>query len=239
MEPSPDTMPLSLLISHCGQEVSNYHQGKVSDERYCLEIFRRALVDNDNDSWMALQEQFRGHILSWLRCHTRRQDVLLIESEQECMDDTFYRLWVWGHNHHQVLDHLEEFDAHEGFRSLAGAIKFLRTCLECQIRDNLRARARQQLLPLPEYDLPVPDNTEAEIERQELWHVIQTILTGEQEMRIIFLLYHEGLKPRDIVQRYPDEFPSAQTVYSLTKNAMDRLKRHSAIIRQKIDYDGV
>lgn len=238
MEPSPDSMPLSLLISRCGQEVSNYSQGKSSDERYCLEIFRRALVNNDNDSWMALQEQFRASVLSWLRCHTRRQDALLIESEQNYVDDTFKRLWLWAHNQRKVLEQLEEFDSHEGFRSLGGAIKFLRTCLEGQIRDNLRSCARRQLLPLPEYDLPVPANTETEIERQELWRVIQTILTKEQEMRVIFLLYHEGRKPREIVKHYPDEFASVQTVYSLTKNAMDRLKRHSEIIRRKLDYDG-
>jgi DNA-directed RNA polymerase specialized sigma24 family protein len=239
MEPSPDRMPLSLLISHCGQEISNYHQGNVSDERYCLEIFRRALVDDDNDSWAALQEQFQANVVFWLRRHSRRQDALQIESEQNYVDDTFKRLWQWGHNQRKVLDNLADFDGQKGFRSLAGALAFLRSCLESLIRDNLRACARQQHVPLPEYDLPVAASAEAEIERQELWRVIHTILTTQQEMRVIFLLYHEGLKPRDIVQRYPAEFASVQKIYGLTKNAMDRLKRHSAIIRQKIDYEGI
>jgi DNA-directed RNA polymerase specialized sigma24 family protein len=232
-------MPLSLLVSHCNEEISNYHQGKVSDERYCLEIFRRALVDNDNDSWVALQDQFRANVVFWLRRHSRRREALLVESEQEYVDDTFKRLWQWGYNQRTVLDNLAAFDVHEGFRSLAGALTFLRYCLESLIRDNLRFCARQQQVPLPEYDLPVAAVDEAEVERKELWRVIQMILTREQEMHVIFLLYHEGLKPRDIVQRYPAEFANVQKIYGLTKNAMDRLRRHSAIIRQKIDYEGV
>lgn len=237
MEQSPHRMPLSLLTSRCTQEVSNYHQGKVSDERYCLEIFRRALVDNDNDSWMALQEQFRANVVFWLRRHTRRQDALQVESEQDYVDDTFKRLWLWGYNQRKVLANLADFDAHEGFRSLAGALTFLRSCLESLIRDNLRACARQQQVSLPEYDLLVAAPDETEIERQELWRVIQTILTRKQELRVIFLLYHEGFKPREIAQCYSAEFASVQEIYSLTKNALDRLKRHSMIIRRKIDYE--
>src|SRR5437660_11577874 len=82
MEQSPDKMPLSTLQCRCSQEISNYHRGKLSNEQYCLEIFRRALVDNDNSSWIALQEQFRDNVVYWLRRHSKRQQSLQIDTEQ-------------------------------------------------------------------------------------------------------------------------------------------------------------
>lgn len=237
MEQPPDRMPLSLLQSRCAQEVGNYYHGKVSNECYCLEIFRRALVANDDDCWAALQEQFRAHVVFWLRRHSRRQEALQIESEENYVDDTFRRLWQWSYNQRAMLANLAEFDARLGFRSLAGALTFLRTCLESLIRDNLRASARQQLVQLPEYHVQLATSDEEEIERKELWRVLQTILTREQELRVMFLLYHDGLKPRDIARRFPAEFATVQHVYSLTKNAMDRLKRSAPIIRKKLGYE--
>src|SRR5260370_2672145 len=91
MEQSPDGMPLPVLKYRCAQEISNYHHGKLSDERYCLEIFRRALADDDNDSWIALQEQFRANVVFWLRRHSTSQEALQIENEQNYVDDTFKR----------------------------------------------------------------------------------------------------------------------------------------------------
>ncbi len=232
-------MPYTVfrLKYRCAQEISNYHHGKLSDERYCLEIFRRALADDDNDSWIALQEQFRANVVFWLRRHSKRQEALQIENEQNYVDDTFKRFWQWGHNQRRAIGNLTEFDNLAGFNSLSGALKFLHDCLESLIRDNLRTFVRQQQVPLPEYDLPTPSTSEEYIIRRELWHVIQNILTNKRELRVIFLLYHEGLKPREILQRCPKEFADVKEIYSLTKNAMDRLKRHSAIIRRKIDYE--
>jgi hypothetical protein len=237
MEQPPERMPLLALKYRCSQEISNSQRGKPGDERYCLELFRRALVGDDNDSWMALQEQFRANILFWLRRHSKRQEALQIENEQDYVDDTFKRFWQWGHNQRKALDNLTEFDQLAGFNSLPGALKFLHDCLESLIRDNLRASMRQQRVSLPEYDPPTPSTSEEYIIRRELWHVIQTILTNKRELRVIFLLYHEGLKPRQILQHCPKEFADVKEIYSLTKSAMDRLKRHSAIIRRKIDYE--
>src|SRR5437588_7885755 len=47
LEPIPAVMSESALAAHCKREINNYRQGKTSDERYCLELLRRATLQRD------------------------------------------------------------------------------------------------------------------------------------------------------------------------------------------------
>ena len=141
MEQALNKMPLSALQRRCAYELGMYQPQQPGDDRYCLEIFRRAIVDGDNEAWIALQEQFRDNVLYWLRCHAKRQEALQIETEQSYVDDTFARLWQWGRNRN-----LE-------FRSLAGALKSLHLCLNSSVIDHLRRYTFKERVPLPEYGL--------------------------------------------------------------------------------------
>ena len=125
MEQTPGSMPLSLLQELCAQETQNYRSTRRSDEQYCLEIFRRAVVEAANEAWMALQEQFRENVLYWLRRHSRRVEALRVDTEQNYVDDTVKRLWQWSHNQRAELSALVEFNRQTGFKSLPGALKFL------------------------------------------------------------------------------------------------------------------
>jgi len=225
MEQSPINMHLAALKYRCSLEINNYRQKKESDDRYCLEIFKRAIIDGDNEAWVALQEQFRENVLIWLRCHTKRQEALRIETEQNYIDDTFKRFWLWGNN--QRLE----------FRSLAGALKSLNLCLNSLITDNLRFYARSERIPLPENRISTASTNGGPDDKRELWQAIQKILTDKRELRIVFLLYNEGLKPREIIQHCPGEFSDEKEVYHLTRNALDRLRRNASIIRWKISYE--
>jgi len=225
MEPAPDMMPLSELKQRCSHELGNYQPQQPGDDRYCLEIFRRAIVDDDNEAWIALREQFCSNVLYWLRCHAKRQEALQIENEQSYVDDTFARLWQWGRKRR-----LE-------FRSLAGALKFLHLCLNSSVIDHLRRFARKERVPLQEDGLPRESPQEEEgYDRGALWKALQTLLTNQRERRVIFLVYHEGLKPREIVEFCPGEFADVKEVHHLLRGALDRLRRHMEILRKKISY---
>ncbi len=203
MEQSPINMHLAALKYRCSLEINNYRQKKESDDRYCLEIFKRAIIDGDNEAWVALQEQFRENVLTWLRCHAKRQEALRIETEQNYIDDTFKRFWLW----------------------------------DSLITDNLRFYARSERIPLPENRISTASTNGGPDDKRELWQAIQKILTDKRELRIVFLLYNEGLKPREIIQHCPGEFSDEKEVYHLTRNALDRLRRNASIIRWKISYE--
>lgn len=225
MEQSPINMHLVTLKSRCSQEISKYYQQRQSDDRYCLEIFRRAMIDGDNEAWIALQEQFRANVMNWLHSHSKRQEALQVDSEENYVNDTFQRLWQWGRN--QRLE----------FQSLGGALKSLHLCLNSQIIDTLRASTRHELLSLVKEGDVASGSEENPYDKHELWQAIKTLITDEHELRVIYLLYHEGLKPREVVERCAEEFPDVKEVYRLARNGVDRLKRNTDILRWKISYD--
>lgn len=226
MDPAPNKLSLSALQHRCSLELDTYQPQQPGDDRYCLEIFRRAIVDGDNEAWIALQEQFRDNVLYWLRCHAKRQEALQIETEQSYVDDTFARLWQWDRN--RKLE----------FRSLAGALKFLHLCLNSSVIDHLRRYAYKERVPLPEYELSSASLPEEEsYDPRELWKEIQKILRNQRERRVIFLVYYEGLKPREIVKYCPMEFADEKAVYRPLKNALRRLRQHKETLRRKISYD--
>lgn len=171
-------------------------------------------MDSDNEAWIALQEQFRENVLYWLRCHSKRREALQVDTEQSYVDDAFRRLWQWGNN--QKL----------AFRSLAGALKFLHLCLDASVVDCLRRYAYKERFPLSEYIPSSAPLLEEDYTRSELWKEIGRILKNPHEQRVIFLVYHEGLKPREIVRRCPEEFPEVEEVHRLLRNAMRRLRQH-------------
>ncbi len=76
--------------------------------------------------------------------------------------------------------------------------------------------------------------TEDDYEDQDLWEVIESLLQNERERRLAYLLYHCGLKPRDIVRYRPEEFSDVQEIYRLTRNIMERLLRNCDQIRWRL-----
>jgi len=51
LEPVLCVMSISVLAGHCRREISNYRRGETSDERYCVELLRRATVHCDPSAW--------------------------------------------------------------------------------------------------------------------------------------------------------------------------------------------
>jgi DNA-directed RNA polymerase specialized sigma24 family protein len=226
MEPEPDKMPLSALQARCSHELGNFQSKQPGDDRYCLEIFRRAIVEGDNEAWIVLREQFRDNVLYWLRCHTKRQEALQIENEQNYVDDTFTRLWDWGRERKLT------------FRSLAGAMKFLHLCLNSSVIDRLRRYSYKERVPLPEYGFSSTSLPEEErYDRSGLWKAIQALLPDPKEQRVIYLVYHEGLKPREIVRLCPEEFADEKAVYRPLRYALRRLRQHQEFLRRKTGYE--
>ena len=66
---------------------------------------------------------------------------------------------------------------------------------------------------------------EDQIDSNEIWEILQTILPGAREQRLAYLLYHCGLKPREIVRFCPREWNDVQEIYRLRRNILERLLR--------------
>ncbi|MFL5656619.1 MAG: hypothetical protein ACJ8CB_20870, partial [Ktedonobacteraceae bacterium] len=59
----------------------------------------------------------------------------------------------------------------------------------------------------------------------EFWETIKGLLPSSREQRLAYLLYYCGLKPRQVVDYWPDEFSNVHEVYRLQRNIMKRFLR--------------
>src|SRR2546421_736732 len=196
------------------------------DDRYCVELFRRALVEQTDEVWSALQQCFNETVRSWLWSHPSHDVALLRDSEENYIAQTFSRFWYAVHD--QQLE----------FTTLLAALRYLHATLNGLLMDTLRShlRGRAREVPLPEPGCSEEPATAGAIDGQSIWDDIQGLLPDERERRVAYLLYHCGLKPRDIIVRCPREFKDVQEIYHLNHNVVKRLQRNRHRLRQALGF---
>ena len=217
-------MSLTDLAERCTREVCKYQHKEASDDQYCLEIFRRAIILRDNEAWAILQRQFSENVRAWFIRHPHHEVALRHDREQSYIDSAFRRFW-------QAVS-----DQQLVFHTLASALSYLHLCLNCAIMDTLRAYSRPKEEPLPDYGRSIADEPAVEDSYQEteLWEIIEALLPGEKEKRVAFLHFHCNLKPREIIRYCPGEFSNEDEIYRLRRNIIDRIRRSADKIRWRL-----
>ena len=227
MDYSPEEMNLTELRRRCTQEIAKFRHKDASDDRYCLEVFRRAIHLSDEHAWEILHEQYNETVRVWFRRHTSRDTALRFMNEEDYVASTFMRFW----------QAVRKSQPH--FESLASALSYLQLCLTSTIMDTIRDYSRPNLTPLPDYGQP--DDPKFEVEDSyhegELWEVIKSLLNSEKEQRAAFLLIHCNLKPREIVRYCPGEFREEGGICGLRRNIWERIMRNVDKIRWKMSDD--
>ena len=223
MNDPPDQMSLATLEKRCQQEMINYRKGQIYNDRYCLEIFYRALKKQDDRASELLVQSFRGMAIGWLRSHPRYDNAMRHESEDNYVIEAFARFWNARH------------DKSTNFETLGAALDYLKRCLSTAVQDTLRFYEKQ-MVQLPEPGTGSSDEPVAheEDDGRELWEVLQSFLPTEREKQLAFLLYHCNLKPREIMQHSPGVFSDVKEIYHLRRNIIDRLERNKDQIRWRL-----
>jgi DNA-directed RNA polymerase specialized sigma24 family protein len=169
-------------------------------------------VLNDAAAWTALYTQYVDLVRHWLGPQTHDAD--------EAIALTFERFW-------RAVDAAK----FARFSSLGAVLQYLKMCTSTVQLDRARAARRtdnaQSLDDIAH--LPADGTTEeavtGQINRNDLWRAVQSVLTDEREWMLVRLSYVAGLRPREICARYPTHFPDVAEVYSLKRNLLDRLRR--------------
>src|SRR5947209_1554207 len=195
-------LSLSVLAERCMQEIDNYRRGEPSNDHYGVELFRRALKEHDPPAWEVVQQQFNDILLRWLRSHPLRDSACLFDSEENYVAQTFARFWLATVSNQEIE-----------FRTLAAALRYLRASLHGAILDTLRAYSRPHEVPLPEPGEAGEPLVEEWDDGQDLWEVIQSLIPDERELRVAYLIFHCGLKPREIVHFCSEEFCGVKEIY--------------------------
>jgi hypothetical protein len=218
------TISVSELADGCISEINKYRNGEEPyNEQYCLEMFRRATVEHDSLVWELLQQRLNETMLRWMRSHPQRNIACRFDSEENYVAQAFARFWQ-ATTHNRVLE----------FNTLGAAFRYLRASLNGTILDTLRASLRPKEIPLPEPGGSTEPLIEEQDDSSEVWEIVRTILLDTRQQRLAYLLFHCGLKPREIVEYCPQEFGEIREVYSLRRNIIERLRRNSDRIRWQL-----
>ena len=214
-------LAINDLARCCAEETNKFLKQSMSNDRYCLEMFRRAIVQRDDDAWACIYQQYAPLVLTWVTQHQSAAPLLGQDGSAPLVNAAFAKF-------SQALTPAKMAN----FDSLAAILKYLKMCVHSVVADEVRARqARQyeETLELienePASDDPA-DDVVANISAQGLWQVIQEELNGEDERVLIYLAYIQGMKPSEISSRHRRLFPTVDDVYRIKRNVLERLRRN-------------
>ena len=176
-------------------------------EQDCLQMFMRAWHGDSNaQEWF--QCHFRDVLLDWFVRHPGREAACRLYSEEYYIDSAFQRAW-------QIPLNSPPFE----FNTLATVLRCLCANLYGLILDALR-----NPMPAKVTCVKVSDSTGAlsnQTEPQKIWSNVQEALSNERERRLANLLFSCGLKPKDIVDAYPQEFGDIREISRLRLTVME------------------
>lgn len=219
--PRPEQLSINELARHCSEETTKFLKQSASNDRYCLELFHRAIVRRDEDAWAALYQQYAPLVLTWVTQHQSATPLLGQDGSAPLVNAAFAKF-----SQAFTPEKMQNFD------SLAAVLKYLKMCVHSVVADEVRSRqARQYEETLdsieqePAADDPA-DDVVSNLSAQGLWQVIQEELNGEDERMLLYLAYVHGMKPSEICLQHSRLFPTVDDVYRIKRNVLERLRRN-------------
>jgi hypothetical protein len=196
-------------------------EGIETFEVYSLELLRRAIAHDDQETWAVFQQCLEETVLTWLHEHPGREAVCRGLCEKDLVVQAFER-FRQATQHHQ----------HREFTTFAAALHYLRASLNGAILDTLRAYSRLREVPLPEPGSPGELVMEDGMGSGARWENLQEILPDVRERRLAYLLFHCGLTPRQIVRFCPQDFNDVDEISHLRLTVMERQLHHADHLRR-------
>lgn len=215
------------LCRRCDDETARYRRREPHDDRFCFELFRRAIVNRDDACWSGLLRIYGEQVLAWCR-RAGGEPAFDVE---ELAQLVWQKFW-----HSFTTKNLERA------RGTAGVLAYLQMCAMSVVIDAARARPNtislhQKMIERPGDELPLDDQIAAADELAALWAIVRAHLRDEREVVLVSLMFEIGLKPAEAQARRPDLFPDVSDVYRTKRNLMDRLARDSALREWRDQFD--
>ncbi|NTV65718.1 MAG: sigma-70 family RNA polymerase sigma factor [Oscillochloris sp.] len=211
-------MDLGALMRRCAVESRLFYNHQDYDPRYAYELFRRALVERNEEAWEHIYQHYFQLVEHWVR----RTGAFTVSGETSdfFVSAAFTRFW-------RAIP-AERFSS---FPSLASLLNYLRRCASCVVIDSARAHSYADLLPEEcinwnNQKLSHADEEATErVSRAEFWQLIDGLLVNEAERVIVRSSFLLGMKPSDIFAERGDLFSDVAEVYSIKRNILVRLRR--------------
>lgn len=216
-----NSVSLNILRHRCSEESDRYFRRQNNDPRYCFELIRRAVVDQNQRAWNMVYTQYQPLVAGWIRRHTLFSS--LDEELQFLINRAFEKMW-----------HVLTPEKFAQFPDLKSILRYLQMCVHSVIVDTLRAREQAQLLEdlpgepmvtigdgLDDPQVQILDRSQAD----SLWEWIEGRLKNDQERRVVYCSFVLDLKPAQIYDQHKDIFHNVREIYQIKENILARLRR--------------
>ena len=211
---SEDSMITTRFEPDTSEQQRLRHKASFAEDD-CVEILRRAFVEQTDEPWFILQGRFSETIRIWIRCHPSSDVALLRDSEENYIAQTFSRFW------YAVRQQSIEFT------TTSAVLCYLHATVNGLMIDTLRSHLRSctRDASLPPEEFAEESSAEELFESKLLWESIESLLCDKRERRLFYLLYYCGLKPKEVISLCPNEFDDVKEIYRLNNNIIKRLRR--------------
>lgn len=209
------------LAHNCTEETKKFLKQSPSNDRYCVELFRRAIIRHDESAWSYLYQQYAPLVLNWVTQHQSAAALLVQDGSGPLVNAAFAKFA-------QALTPAKI----SSFVTLAAILKYLKLCVHSVVADELRARQAHQYeetLEVLEHEADGEDLSEqvvSTLSAHDIWQLIIEETHGEDERLLLYLAYVQGMKPGEISSQQPHYFPSVDDVYRMKRNVLERLRRN-------------
>lgn len=217
------------LIARCAEQNRSFYHRQANDERFCLELFRRAIVKREDAAWTAIVAQYRPQVERWIQ----RMGSVDVQLAEELTADAIMRFW-------RAYTPNDLFRA----RGLSDILGYWRDCARSAVLD-WRRRTRREALSLDDLDgftspnkagNPWEDRLAQQEIRAQLWHLVLEHCQDEDDLLLTRRVFVEGLKPREVFAQAPQRFTRQEEVYQKLRNLKDRLRRDPQVETLLRDY---
>jgi hypothetical protein len=203
---------ITELAAYCVGEINHFRRGEPGTEKYSIELLRRATMLGEEEARTWAQQCLSELVVSCLSLHPNRGVASELGSEENYVAQTFERFW-------QTTALTQQIE----FNSLADALEYLHACLNGVIVDTLRTYSRLQKKSVTDSSKPTELRIEGKCESKDVWGSLKKVIPNGNEVRLAYLLFHCGLKPRQIMNFCPQEFSDLHEIYRLRSNLMNHL----------------
>jgi len=206
------SLSLASVAHRCRQESERYFRRQANDSTYCYELFRRAILERSDAAWALIYEQYTPQVAGWIKSHNSYASSG--EEVSYFVNRAFEKMWS--------AIQPEKFPRFPDLKSL---LRYLQLCVQSVVIDHVRAEEfttlEEPAIVLEGVEVPILNA----LQRQAFWQQIQRRLHDAREQQLLYYRYGLGLKPRQLCEHFPEEFPDVNEVYGMTQNILARLRR--------------
>lgn len=242
-------IPLAELIEHCRAQTSEYlHSRQEGDTTYCLEIFRRAAQEGDEEAWAFIYafystEEFLGghYLLKWVRSWLNGRHgpaIRLHYTEEEMIQEIWLRF--------MRSDAAKEFR----FKDMRHLMAFLRRLTNNFALDAASRKAPQALHSL-NVDQPVNGASTTLSARMDnlgsvaeyvankeamaslLRSIVGVLITTDREWWVFRGSFLDELPPRKLYELHPGVFSSGE-VETIRRRLVRRLRKSPILLSRYV-----